>query len=484
MEQTVIARNASAEARAKHEQVLRLKKQGDSGGNIADVLQSHTVRLLKEQLGKATRREAELATRYGPRHPEMLKIRAEVADAEAQLNAEIEQLVSNLKNVMEEAAHKERELAVNLGSLKQQQVLSKEAGVMLKELERDAATTKQLFESLMVRYKQTAETQSLQLPDSRIIERADIPLFPAAPKRTQIVLLATAGGLLAGIMLVLALEFATRGVARPEDIEPALSLPHLTSLPRISDDTGKPIDAAQEVRFVVTEPYGVFADQIRSLRREIDLRRGTATSRLVLIPSSLPGEGSMNVASNLAHHYALTGNKVLLIDGDIRRAELTRQLVPDRLVGLAERLQSGAPLESAILKDQRTGLHLLPAKGPTQIQLSGAELLSSPSVRPALASLRSQFDTIIVVAPPLLPVLDGRIWADYADQIAFVIAWRRTPKQLAKKALKTLGDNQAKILGVVLSETEQHAIAEPDWDTKTSNFRPLVDGFFGMLRSR
>lgn len=483
MEQTIIARNASADARAKFEQVQRLRKQGDSGGNIADVLQSHTVRLLKEQLGKATRHEAELATRYGDRHPEMLKVRAEVADATAQLNTEIENLVNNLKNVMEEAASKERELAVNLANLKAQQVVSKEATVTLKELERDAATSKQLFEALLVRYKQTAETQGMQLPDSRIIERADVPLFPAAPKRAQLTIIATVGGLIAGMALVLLLEFGTRGIARPEDVEAALDAPHLSTLPRIVDGADQPVGAARELRYIVSDPNSLFADSIRNLRREVDLQRGGQPANILLVASSLPGEGAINVASNLAHHFALTGNRILLIDGDLRRAELTRQLAPARSTGLVEQLLRGDALEAAILKDQRTGLHLLPAKGPHRIETSYPELLSLPALRSGLVGLKTQFDTIIVAAPPLLPVLDARIWADQVDQTAFVIAWRRTPKQLAKKAISTLGPNQRKIIGVVLNETEPNFIAMPNWDVKSENSRPVFHRIFGMLSS-
>jgi Mrp family chromosome partitioning ATPase len=413
----------------------------------------------------------------------MLKVRAEVSDASAQLNAEIENLVNNLKNVMEEAGTKERELAANLANLKAQQVVSKEAGVTLKELERDAATSKQLFESLLVRYKQTAETQSMQLPDSRIIERADVPLFPAAPKRAQLVIIATVGGLVAGLALVLLMEFGTRGIARPEDVEAALDAPHLSSLPCLFDAQQQPIAADRALRYVLTEPHSLFADSVRNLRREVDLRSGGAPSRIMLIASSLPGEGAINVASNLAHHCAMTGNRVLLIDGDLRRAELTRQLAPSRSTGLVEQLIRGEALEAAILKDQQSGIHLLPAKGPHRLEASYPELLSRPQLGIALAGLKTQFDTIVVTAPPLLPVLDSRIWADHADQVTFVIAWRRTPKQLARKALATLGPNQRKIIGVALNETEPNYIAMPDWDVKSANSRPAFHRIFGMLGS-
>lgn len=453
MEQTVVARNASSEARAKYEQGQKLLRKGETGGAMAEVLQSHTVRLLKEQLAKATRHEAELATKYGSRHPEMQKVRAEVDDARSQLAAEIERLVANLKNELEVAEHRERQLTASLDALKEQQVTAKDAGVELKDLQREAATSRQLFEALLTRFKQTSETQDLQLADSRIIEHADVPLFPAAPNRKQITLIALIAGLVAGLALVMVLEFATSGVGRPEDVERLFDLAHLSSVP-FAARPGEELDRMRSIRQVVAEPRSAYAEAIRGARREIDVRRTHGSARLIQIVSSLPGEGSSVVASNLAHHYAMTGSRVLLIDGDLRRAHLTRELAAGRPSGLLEALASGTPAETAILRDGRTGLHFLPACGPLPSHLSSAELVSSPGMGAALDSLKRQFDTIIIDSPPLLPVIDSRVIADYADQIVFVMTWRKTPKQLAKRALKCLGFNHRKVVGVVMNEVD------------------------------
>lgn len=453
MEQTVVARNASSEARAKYEQGQKLLKKGETGGAIAEVLQSHTVRLLREQLAKATRHEAELATKYGPRHPDIQKVRAEVADSEAQLAAEIERQVSNLKNELDVAEHRERQLTSSLEALKGQQVIAKDAGVELKDLQREATTTRQLFEALLARYKQTNETQDLQLADSRIIEHADVPLFPAAPNRKQITLLALVAGLAGELGLVLVLEFATSGIGRPEDVERVFDLAHLSSVPWASRP-GEIFDRMRTIRLVVAEPASPYAEAIRGARREIDVRRTGRSARLIQVVSSLPGEGASVVASNLAHHYAMTGQRVLLIDGDLRRANLTRELAADRPTGLLEALASNSPVETAILRDGRTGLHFLPACGPLPSHLSSAELISSPAMGTALESLKLQFDTIVIDAPPLLPVIDGRVLADHADQIVFVMTWRKTPKQLARRALKCLGFNHRKVVGVVMNEVD------------------------------
>ena len=459
MEQTVVARNTTSEARAKFEQVQKLVRAGDGGTAIVEVLQSHTVRLFKEQLATVTRKAAELRTRYGPKHPEILKINAEVAQAEAQVQSEVDRLVTNLKNEADVAEARERQLAQSLTQLKDQQVITKDAGVDLKDLEREAATSKQLFESLMTRYKQTAETQGFQLPDARIIEKADAPLFPASPKRTQLVLMAAAGGFVMSLALAVLLELMAPGISRPEDVERALEIAHLSSIPALSV-IGREVLPAKAVRFVVAEPSSVYSDAIRSARRALDMRRTDPGPRIILVTSSLPGEGAELIASNLAHNYAMTGGRPLLIDGDLRLQPLTRQLANQRAFGLAEQIASRQPVEAAILRDGVTGLHFLPAGRPGHTPSAIPEVLGSKALADALIGLRSSFDVIILSAPPLLPVLDGRILADYADHIVFVMTWQKTPKALAKKALSSLGMNEGKIAGLILNDVDGAALDE------------------------
>ncbi|KUO55570.1 MAG: hypothetical protein APF80_05415 [Alphaproteobacteria bacterium BRH_c36] len=476
MEQTVEARNRSAEMRARFERAKELRSSGRSTSAIADVLESHTVRLLKDKLADASRRRAELATRYGERHPEMVKVRAELGDAERQLEGEIASLISNLENEYAEAAAREAELLAGLEGKKREEANRRAANVRLNELEREAETSRQIYQVLLARYKQNAATQSLQLPDARIVEFADTPTQPAAPKRKQIVILAAAGGLALGLALILALEFATSGIGRPEEAEGLLALEHISSLPRFDYANDEPDDPLRATRLMIAAPSSGFAEAIRSLRREIDVRQIEPGPRIILIAASLPGEGASVVASNLAHYYAQTGNRVLLVDADLRRSNLTRQLAGRRSAGLAEALAGAVPPEHAILRDQLTNLHFLPATGGGPVASGHAELLASAAMPRVLGRLKGQFDTIIIDGPPLLPVIDTRVIADYADQIVFVMAWRRTPKQLARKAMKLLSVNADRIAGVVVNQVAADVLADDNGFELVSDKSDLEPG--------
>jgi succinoglycan biosynthesis transport protein ExoP len=460
MEQTVEARTKTAEARARFLRAKQLLDSGRKASDIADVLSSHTVRLLKEKVAEASRRRAELSTRYGDRHPQMVKVRAELADASAQLDREVEALIANLENQFQESSARQNELLASLERKKLEETKRRSANVRLNELEREAETSRQIYQVLLSRFKQNTATQTLQLPDARIVEYADTPLYPAAPKRKQMVLLAAAGSLALGLALVLALEFATPGIGRPEEAEGLLALEHISSLPRLESIVNGNTDPLFASRLMVAAPSSPFAEAIRSMRREIDLRQEHNGPRIILVAASLPGEGASVVASNLAHYYAQTGGRVLLLDADMRRSNLSRQLAPQRRAGLAEALAGTIDPEHAILRDQLTNLHFMPARSGGPMQIRQSELLSSPQLPAVLARLKQQFDTIVLDAPPLLPVIDTRVLADYADQIVFVMSWRKTPKQLARKAMKLLSVNADRIAGVVVNQVAQEILAD------------------------
>jgi len=461
MEQTIIARNATAEARSKYEQARTLREGGLDDTAISDVLASHTVRLMKEKLADATRRRAELATRYGPRHPSLQEATAEVRSAEAKVASEVRNVIAQLENEYRQAARRETQLLNDLMARKASEARVKEKTVRLKELEREAETTKQLFEALLSRYKQTAETQDLQLPDARLVEQADTPLKPAGPKRKQLLAVGFAMSLALGFGIALLLEFGTTGIGRPEDAEGVLDIAHLSSLPLLDEADDGTHEHMRNVRLMIADPISTYAESIRDVRREIDFHNTThASGRIILVAASLPGEGSSLVASNLAHHYALTGQKTLLIDADMRHANLSRELSPVRTGGLLDALYGRTEVERAILRDSLTGLCFLPAMATGPGRLSNPELLSTRAMATLFDRLRRQFDVIVLDTPPLLPVMDARIIADRTDQILFVMAWRRTPKQLARRALKGLSINQEKIVGVVVNKVDPLVLAD------------------------
>ncbi len=456
MEQTVVARNSTTEARARLDELSALMKNG-TAANIAEVMSSETIRMLKDQHAKATKKEAELLTKYGPRHPEMAKVRAEVVDVESQIAREMRQIFATVKSQHDVAVDRERMLEVSLNQLKEQQSISKEVAVKLRDLEREAETSRRIFETFLGRYKQTVETQDLHLPDARIVERADVPFGPMAPKRKQIALIGLVLGLGLGTGLALLLELMRTGVSRAEEVQTLLGVPLLATLPmlkRQSDGLGDPLLAA---RLVLARPNGSFARAVFKMCDQLERQRHDASPRVIIVMSSLPNEGTTITGANLALALVARGARTLLIDADFRRSKLTHQLRLEDEPGLADAVGKGLDFESVILKDTSTGLAVIAAGNLGAFPLSPQDVLDAPGFAQRLARLKMYFDTIIIDCPPVLPVTDARILAGYADQIVLVATAGRTPKDVLRRTMKLLGANAARMSGIVLNKCEQTA---------------------------
>ncbi|MCB1509778.1 MAG: polysaccharide biosynthesis tyrosine autokinase [Hyphomicrobiaceae bacterium] len=460
MEAIVTSRNVTAEARAKYEEAQRLARDGGSRESLADVLQNATVRLLRDGLIKAVRRQAELQTKYGPRHPEMEKIAADIAKAQAALTTEINKIVRNFGNEYRVAKERQRQLEANLVRLKAAITSTKEVQSAYRDLQRGAAATRQLYEAMLARMKQTAETTPLQFADARLVQPASIPQSPSAPQRKKIVALAFAAGLAIAFGLAFLLEFTQPGFARPEEIERTLDLPQIASFPAFNEKLPASSDTMRSIRMMVADPGSAFAESTRALRHEIDARRPHNEPRVIQLISAMPNEGKTLIASNLALYMAMTGYRTLLVDGDLRRAALTDALGLDNRPGLLEVLAGRTGPLDVILTDQTTGLHVLPAFAAPDEDGRAPELLSSRMLGQILHLYRQHFDTIIVDTPPVMPVVDARLMAMYADQIVLVTTWRKTPKDIAKQTVKLLGANQAKLVGVVVNRVAPSEIPD------------------------
>ncbi len=479
MEALVLARNRTFAAKSRYDQARRMMVEGEGNELLADVLQSNTVRLLRDEFTKALRKQAEAGTKYGPKHPEMQKISADVAKAQLELGGEVSKIIKNLKTEYEVAVDGERQQETRLEQLKGQIASSREKQWQLRELEREATASKQLYEALLARNKQTVETQGLQFPDARVVELADVPLYPMAPKRKQLAAIAAATNLVVALGLALFLEMGGGSFARPKDIETVLDLAHLGSVPGPENPHALSADPMLTMRLVLAEPRGLFAEAMRGVRHELDNRIGRAQRQVILVASSLPNEGRSVIASNLALNYAAGGSKTLLLDADMRNGGLSRGLGIGDRPGLIDVLAGGVTAEAAILHDRTTGLNVMSAARRPDFMVDAASLLESHQFHRVLTQLRSQFDIIIIDAPPLLPVVDARIIAGRAEAVVFVTAWRRTPRQLAKEALKCLGPDAAKVVGAVVNQVDFATMVE-DW---SAIGRPYVDAALAGART-
>jgi capsular exopolysaccharide synthesis family protein len=195
-----------------------------------------------------------------------------------------------------------------------------------------------------------------------------------------------------------------------------------------------------------SEPDSLAAEKFRFLGVRLRQMQQTRSLKKILITSTIPEEGKSLVSANLAGVLARRKQKVLLIEGDMRRPTLAQQFGLGRLAGLAEWLQSGQQTPSNIYRLGGPGLWLMPAGDPPANPL---ELMQSGRLSQLMSQLSSMFDWIVVDSPPLLPLADTTVWARLTDGVLLVAREGKTEKKQLQRGLEAV--KNLALLGVVLN---------------------------------
>jgi len=468
--------NARAELetkRSKYEQAEKLLRTGGDTQTIPDVLQSVVVTALRAQHAVVTRKEADLRLKYGELHPEVLTAQAERRDVEEQIAAEIQRLIGNLKNEVDAAEAREAGLARALASVSSQSETEGQVGVRLRDLERIAAANKELFEAFLSRAKIAEEKSTLLNSGVRVITQAAVPVAPSFPNRPLFAALGLVFGFALGGAGALLRELFSSGFMAKRQVEEALAVPVLASMPRITDWLGAAKSRAQPVAYLERKPLSRYSEAVRRLRLGIDgIREPDSQLGLTLITSAMPSEGKTTLALSLAYSAAADGERVLLIDADLRLSAATAFFGMAEKVGLVDLLTSPINAANAIHLDERSGIHVLPAGAKT---VNPPALLASMRMRSILEELRGAFDTVIIDAPPVGPAADSSILARYADKIVFVVKWCETSREVVAEAIRHLG-GRSKIAGIALTMVDEPKL--PKYGRYTSLEANVADGYY------
>jgi polysaccharide biosynthesis transport protein len=449
-QQLILARAASAEAKARFEQMKQASAKSGDPAALNEALQSPVIANLRTQYAEAARIEAELAASVGDRHPSLVRARAQLADLRRQIQGEIDRILTSVRNEFEVARSREASLEADLARLKDQAAKFDQTDVRLRELQREAQANRALFDQFLARSKETSEQESLQSPDARIVAPALVPVRPNRPPLAVLLLIAMAGGLAVGVGLAFIVENLDRSYRTVGQIERDLSLPCLGIVP--ATEAANPRGARGLIRTILDKPSSLFAENLQSVRVRLRPAGRREQGDVLVVVSAMPGEGKSVIAGNLAHASAKTGARTLLIDGDLRQASLSAAY-PDAKAGLVDVLQGRSELRAALIQDPRSGLSVLaagtqPDAANVLLQIDDARLAA------VMRECREMFDLIIVDSPAILPVADSRRLIEWADRVLLVVEWKRTERETVVEALSAIDAGADKIVGVVLNKVD------------------------------
>jgi len=402
--------------------------------------------------GDQQRRMAELSHVHGPRHPSIMALTAEMASTRQRIAREAEDAVQRARNQAEVAHKRAQALLASLSDQKEDLSRLNVTEVRLRALEQEAQANRTIYETFLNRLKQT-EQMGFVRPESWVVSRADVPLAASFPNKPLIVALAALLGAVVGLLVVFASELFETGIRSMEEIEGRLGIPALGLVPRIRKRFWSRGGLLGEID---RNPSSAYAEAHRSVLTSVLMSTpGDAGGRVVLLTSTLPGEGKTTTTLSLARVASRSGYRVLVVDADLRRAGLSHELNVTGGNGLSDYLDGKADLED-VIRQSKSGLQAIGAgRSRHDVQL----LLLSPRFNEAIRALRNHYDLILIDSPPVLPVSDTKILAVSADTCLYAVRWRHSRARSVAFAMKDLEGSGAPIAGAVLTQVDTRQLA-------------------------
>lgn len=357
--------------------------------SMPQVVNSDFIKTLKQQASKLAADRARLLAKYTTNHPDVISVQNQLDAVNGQINTETRRLVQSIKI----------ELSGQFSG-----------------------------------------------NNIRVIDPAVTPEKPVRPRKLMNLAIGLLGGGLLGLMLVFVLEFLDQSVKSSEDLEEKLGLPFLGFVPY-----EKLKKKEREYATLLKDGNSLVAENVRNVRTMLDFSLAGEHNAPILITSSLQGEGKSHLSSNLLVALAQTGKKVLLVDGDLRRARVHRVFKLSTEKGLSniwdadpQKADYAANIQS--VKDVPNLFVMTSGQRPP----NPAELLNTPKLADFIAWATQHYDQVVVDCPAIMPVSDTLLWGKYIPRAVFVIKYGQTNAKLAQLALDKLKKAGIKVLGAVI----------------------------------
>jgi capsular exopolysaccharide synthesis family protein len=439
----VDARRDRAKAQSQFQQVQSLSgKSIDELSSIPAVISDPVIQKFQADVARTQAKVDELSTQYGDRHPKMIVARSDLAAAKTSLAKQVRQVVAGLENSYQLAKENENTLRASVTTTKEQiqDITRKE--FKLRELQRDVDSNRTLYETFVNRLRETMATADLGSSNARIVDEAIVPLLPNMPRKSlmlSIVAILAFGGACA---MALVRDAVKNTIKSSNDVEMKLRLPVLGVVPLLRKKN--------RVRIARTFDFNddtSFSEAIRTTRTSVMLSDIHSRRHMLVVTSSVPGEGKSAVAANLACALGRL-ERVLLIEADMRRPTLASNMgLSNGHIGLANLINGSARSAECI---QRVGkIDVIPAGA---VPPNPLELLASPRFTSFLEWAKQNYDRVIIDSPASHSVSDAALLCALADAVLYVVKSDSTSTPVVQRGVGQLMRNGAPVIGVILNQ--------------------------------
>ncbi|QCO89092.1 polysaccharide biosynthesis tyrosine autokinase [Vibrio neocaledonicus] len=445
-----IAVNKRIEAQTLIQLLRRKSSQSlDSLLSIDEFANQAQIRDLKLSEAQAAKNLSELAQRYGPKHDRMIQAKAQLAEIQSRTQQLIRDISFSKQQDLLAAKAQEDMLRAELDNKKSdfQSLGSQKA--RYEQLKREVESNKALYEAFLNREKETNATSDYKNVTARFTDKAIIPLFPVAPQRIKLVLIATFFGFAIACALVIILETMREVIRSTADVQEKLGVTCLGVIPMVKKRNLRKNGVSYTA--YLDDEEKLFSEACRSVRTSLLLRLTNTKQKILPFTSAIPEEGKTSTSINMAVSFSKM-EKVLIIDCDLRRPSIAKRFgIAESSPGLTHILTMDTPIKDCITHIKEANLDVLPAG---LIPPNPQELLASDRFKKLLEHFQNKYDRIIIDTPPLLSVSDALILGQYANGLITVIRSESTKSSLVNLALSKQIQHSVPSLGVLITQAK------------------------------
>jgi capsular exopolysaccharide synthesis family protein len=445
------ARVRKAELQARNEAMgssATALVQGDPARDASGAAALNTtIDALKLRYLEARSECADLRVKYLDDHPKIAACDEKLRIAKQGLDTEVESTLDAARREYDEVARSERNLSTLLEQTKADAFGLNQYEREYLELKRTYDNNQRLYELVLKRLKDTGVTGTIQASNVRVLDAARASRRPIRPDPGRNAALAILLGLLGGVMLAFGAEYLDTSINGQEQIEEKLGLAFLGIVPSIPPNK----DGTPQDLIVHSQPKSAVAECLRAIRTNLLFMSPEKPLRTILVTSSGPQEGKTTTATSLAVTMTASGNRVLIVDADMRRPRLHRIFGITNDAGLSSLILGEGRLQDLVRPSGIPNLFVLPC-GP--VPPNPAELLHTESFRRLLAEMGAQFDRVILDSPPVGVVADAVVISTQVDGALMVLKAGRTSRDVGRQAVKQLRDVNAPLFGAVLNDLD------------------------------
>lgn len=430
---------------SKLSQIRDYRARGLDLTGLAFIAEPKLVQELQQQLAARTIDVSKLKEKYRDGHPDMKQARKSFDQTKLELDRAVNSICEQVQSEYNSALANFKARQQELEKQKAESLHLESLGVEYSQIEREYLTQNQILQGIVARKTETTMTSNFATQNARIVDQA-VPALENKPISPNVPLnlgLGVVGGLGLGLAFAFFVAFIDDRVKSSYDIEGVVGLPLLGIIPEI-----KRMEATDRARVVSTNADRQVAEAFLTLHSSLRLKDESKNAKAFLTTSTIPGEGKSFISTNLAMTFAAHGEKVIVIDCDLRKPNIHKSLGLENNKGLIDVVSGKATIDDVIVRGVVPNLDVMVAggraKNPTQI-------LNSKGLEQMISELRRRYDRVFIDTPPLAAVSDALIILPLVDGSLFTIFFNKVRRKAAQFSAKSLLEANVPNFGAILN---------------------------------